>query len=120
MSHPHLWDRTLTHSEAGQLVLANSSSELKGTSVSRTLEIEFCDELNQTRSCCTDDVAKILGVVHLAVNGSGTIELTVVESVKCFCPKLQGSRFGQVHILLKRQIEIIDAWPIEDTTLGVA
>ena len=65
--------------------------------MSRTLKIKFCDALKQMRSCCTDDVAKILGVVHLAVNGRGTTELTVVESIECFRPKLQRSRFGQVH-----------------------
>jgi hypothetical protein len=65
-------------------------------------------------------VAKILVVVHLAVNGRGTIELTVVESIECFRSKLQRSRFGQVHILLKRHIEVIDSWPIKDAALGVA
>jgi hypothetical protein len=79
--------------------------------MSRTLEIKFCDELNQTRSCCTDDVATILGVVHLAVNGRGTIELTVVESIECFRPKLQRSRFGHVHIFFESDITLASKRP---------
>src|SRR5271168_2973107 len=82
------------------------------------LEVEFCDELHQARRFSADDVAEV-GVFNLPVHRCGTIELGVIKCIEGLSFELEGSRVSQAHILLKRQVEVVDAGPIEDSALGV-
>src|SRR5271154_6612864 len=82
------------------------------------LEVEFCNELHQARRCSADDMAEV-GVFNLPVHRCGTIELRMVECVEGLRAELKGSRVSQAHILLERQVEVVDARPVEDSALSV-
>jgi hypothetical protein len=44
----------------------------------------------------------------------------VVEGIESLQAELERSGFGQTHIVLERQIELVDSRPIEKTALGVS
>src|SRR5258706_5834995 len=85
----------------------------------KSLKINFHRKLNQSRRRCAHDCAK-RGIADIAVYGSRSVELRVIENIEGFESELERLRFIQTHGLGQGQVEVINAGTVEESSPGHA
>lgn len=78
-------------------------------------ETKLDGRLHQTWRHCTDDLAK-RGIVDVAINGIRPEELRMVEGVERFKAEFQAFRFGKRGVLQQRDVPIVHAGSVEETS----
>ena len=85
----------------------------------RPLERELGGELNESRRGGGCDLAE-RRAHDVAVHGAGAVELRVVEDVERFEANLEVPRLVERDALDQREVEVLDARPVEEPARRVA